>query len=130
MKEETISRIAVIILAIVLGAFGIYHFIHPSDMLLFVPNFLPGTREAWRFGVYIVGAVIILLAIALLMHKYVKIAGYCLAILLFVFVLLIHIPNYSSAGDTASKTTALIDILQDLALAAFAMYIASNSKKI
>lgn len=130
MKEETISRISVIILSIVLGAFGIYHFVHPSNMLIFVPNFLPGTRDTWIFGVYIIGGVIILAALALLAHKYVRIAGYCLALLLFAFVLIIHLPNYLNAGDADSKTTAFIDILQDLAISAFAMYIASNAKKI
>jgi len=40
------------------------------------------------------------------------------------------LPNYLNAGNIDSKTTALIDILQDSAIAAFAMYIASNAKKI
>ena len=89
MKEQLISRIAVIILAIVLIVFGIYHFIQPRIMMNFVPNFLPGGIK-W---VYVVGIAFILTGIAFILHKWVKIAGYLLALLLICFVLLIHLPN-------------------------------------
>ena len=90
MKEQLISRIAVVILAIVLIAFGFYHFIYPRDFVNFVPNYLPGGIK-W---VYVVGVVFILAGIAFILHKWVKLAGYLLALLLFCFVLLIHLPQY------------------------------------
>ncbi len=126
MKEQTLSRIAVIILAIVLIAFGIYHFLHPDNMIGYVPNFLPGGK-IW---VYLVGAAFIIVAIALILHKRVKIASYILAIILFSFVLLIHLPNYVNAGDIDLKQQHLISILKDSAIAAFALYLAANAQKI
>ncbi|MBL7763659.1 MAG: hypothetical protein JNL23_09580 [Chitinophagaceae bacterium] len=126
MKEQTLSRIAVIILAIVMIVFGFYHFMHPRDMLVFVPGFLPG-GIAW---VYVVGIAFILAGIALILHKWVKIAGYVLAALLFSFVLLVHLPNYMNSGDLEMQRVSLISILKDSAIAAFAMYVAANAQKI
>ena len=126
MKEQLVSRIAVIILAIVMIVFGFYHFMHPKDMLAFVPNFLPG-GIMW---VYVVGAAFILAGIAFILHKWVKIAGYLLALLLFCFVLMVHLPNYMNSGDLEMQRQALVNILKDSAIAAFALYIASNAQKI
>ncbi|CAN5211214.1 hypothetical protein BH11BAC6_BH11BAC6_10400 [soil metagenome] len=124
MKEETISRIAVVILAIVLAAFGIFHFVHPKNMLVFVPDSLPG-GIIW---VYVVGAAFILVALALILHKQVKLASYLLAFMLIIFVLTIHLPNFLQSGDVDMKQQSLVSLLKDSALAAFALYIASNSK--
>ncbi|MBG9375783.1 DoxX family protein [Panacibacter sp. DH6] len=126
MKEETISRIAVVILAIVLAIFGVYHFIYPKNMLVYVPEFLPG-GIIW---VYFVGVAFILVALALFLHKQVKLAGYLLAVLLFLFVLTIHLPNFLNSGDLEMKQISLVNVLKDSAIAAFAMYIASNARKI
>ena len=126
MKEQIVSRIAVVILAVVMMVFGFYHFMHPKDMLSFVPNFLPG-GIIW---VYVVGVAFILAGIALILHKWVKIAGYVLAFLLFSFVLIVHLPNYMNSGDVEMQRQALVNILKDSAIAAFALYIASNAQKI
>ena len=126
MKEQVISRAAVIILAIVMAVFGIYHFNHAREMIVFVPDFLPG-GITW---VYVIGVAFILVAVALLFHKGVKIAGYTLAILLFLFVLLIHLPNWRNAGDAEMRTMAFMNLLKDSAIAAFAMYVAANAQKI
>jgi putative oxidoreductase len=126
MKEQIVSRIAVIILAIVLIVIGIYHFLHPRDMLNFVPNFLPGGIK-W---VYVVGIAFILAGIAFIIHKWVKLAGYLLAFMLIVFVFVIHLPNYFNAGNMDDQKLSLLNMLKDSAIAAFAMYIASNAQKI
>jgi uncharacterized membrane protein len=126
MNEQTLSRIAVIILAIVLIVFGIYHFMQPRIMMNFVPNFLPG-GILW---VYVVGVAFILAGIAFILHKWVKIAGYLLALLLICFVLFIHLPNYLHSGDINEQRMSFMNLLKDSAIAAFAMYIASNAQKI
>lgn len=126
MKEETISRIAVVILAIVLAIFGVYHLSNPGNLITFIPDFLPG-GNIW---IYITGIALILAAIAFILHKQVRLAGYLLALLLVVITISFHIPNYLNAGDPDLKTASFIDILQNLSMAAFAMYIASNAKKI
>lgn len=124
MTHHTVSRVSVIILGIVMMAFGLYHFFKPQTLLVYVPEFLPG-GILW---VYVVGLAFILAAIAFIAHKRVQLAGYLLALLLIVFVLSIHFPNYLHAGDSDMKQMAFVNLLKDTALAAFAMYIASNAR--
>jgi uncharacterized membrane protein len=103
--------------------FGIYHFLHPRNLLVFVPSNIPG-GIIW---VYIVGVAFILAALAFVSNKWVKLAGYLLAGLLIVFVITIHLPNYLEAGDSGMRQGALINILKDTALAAFALHIAGSA---
>lgn len=124
MNQHIISRVAIWLLAIVMLYFGIYHFRHPENMLVYVPNYLPG-GENW---VYFVGAAFILAAVAFIVNRFVALAGYLLAALLFIFVLLVHWPNYREAGDEEMRQMALVNLLKDMALAGFALYIASNAK--
>lgn len=43
MKQyHIISRIAIYLLTIVLFVFGVFHFLYPHDLLVFVPAFMPG----------------------------------------------------------------------------------------
>src|SRR4051794_30634826 len=113
MKQyHVISRIAIYLLSVVLFAFGVFHFLHPHDLLVYVPNFMPG-GIIW---VYFVGAAFILVALSFLTNNMVKVAGYVLAILLIIFILSVHIPNYLNAGDKEMKQMALINMLKDTAI--------------
>jgi len=124
MIHNVTSRIAIYLLAAALIIFGIYHFVQPQNMLVYVPSFIPG-GIIW---VYVVGAAFILAAVAFVTHKQAKLAGYLLALLLFIFVLTIHLPNYFNSGDKDMQQMALVSVLKDTALAAFALYIASHAK--
>jgi len=124
MKEALVSRIAIIILGIVLATFGIYHFLRPDNMLVYVPAFLPG-GILW---VYVVGVAFILAAIAFITHRMIKVTGYLLALLLLIFVLTVHLPNYLHSGDMELKQGAFVNLLKDTAIAAFALYIASTTR--
>ncbi len=126
MTHSIVSRVAVIILAIVMIVFGLYHFVAPQSLLVYVPEFLPG-GIIW---VYFAGAAFILAAIAFITHKQAKLAGYLLALLLIIFVLTIHLPNYLHSGDIGMKQMAFVSMLKDTALAAFSLYIGSNAKSL
>ncbi len=123
MTQRIISRIAIYLLSVVMIVFGIYHFQHPRSLVVFVPSNIPG-GITW---VYIVGASFILAALAFITNKFVKLAGYALALLLIIFVLTIHLPNYNTAGDPEMRQEALISLLKDTALAAFALHIAGSA---
>lgn len=124
MIQHTMSRVAIWLLAIVMIIFGIYHFRSPENLLTYVPNYLPG-GIMW---VYIVGSAFILAGLAFIFNRFVAVAGYLLAILLISFVLLIHWPQYRNAGDAEMRQMAFVNLLKDLALAGFAMFIAATSK--
>jgi uncharacterized membrane protein len=124
MKHHLVSRIAIWVLAIVMIIFGIHHFRHPSNMLIYVPPYLPG-GIIW---VYVVGVAFILAGLAFIVNRFVSIAGYLLALLLITFVLLVHWPNHRNAGDPEMRQLAFVNMLKDTALAAFALYVAVNAK--
>lgn len=124
MIQHTMSKIAIWLLAVVMIIFGIYHFKSPENLLTYVPNYLPG-GIMW---VYIVGGAFILGGLAFIFNRFVAVAGYLLAILLISFVLLIHWPQYRNAGDAEMRQMAFVNLLKDLALAGFAMFIAATSK--
>ena len=124
MNEPILSRIAIIILALVMAVFGVYHFIAPQNLLAYVPSFLPDAGNLW---VYLPGAAFIFTAIALITRKAVKVACYILTILLLIFVITIHVPNYLNAGDADVRTAEFMNMLKDTAIAAFAMHVAANT---
>ena len=118
-----ISRIAIYLLAAVLLAFGIFHFMYPRDLLVYVPEFLVGGIK-WA---YVVGGAFILVALSFATNQYVKFSSYLLVVLLIFFILTIHVPNYMNAGDKEMKQMALINILKDTAIAGFALHIAAGA---
>lgn len=122
-KFHLVSHFSIYLLAAVFFSFGIFHFIYPRDLLLYVPQFLPG--GIW--WVYFVGASFILGGFAFLTNNLVKVAGYLLAVLLVVFILTIHVPNFLHAGDKDMRQLALVSVLKDTAIACFALYIAAGA---
>ena len=124
MNQHILSRIAIFLLAIVLIVFGIEHFVHPRNMLIYVPTWIPGGLT-W---VYIVGAACIIVAVSFILNQLVKVTAYLLALLLFSFVFCVHLPNYLNTADPEYRQLAFLNVLKDTALAAFALYIASNAR--
>ena len=124
MNQHILSRFAIFLLAIVLIVFGIEHFVHPRNMLIYVPTWIPGGLT-W---VYIVGAACIIVAVSFILNQLVKVTAYLLALLLFSFVFCVHLPNYLNTADPEYRQLAFLNILKDTALAAFALYIASNAR--
>jgi len=78
MDNATISRIGTIFYALVIAFFGINHFMYGTGMQKMVPAFLPG-GVAW---VYITGACLLLAAIAFLINRQVRLAGFLLCLFL------------------------------------------------
>src|SRR4026207_438949 len=124
MTQRIISRIAIYLLSIVMIIFGIYHFQQPRSLLVFVPQNIPG-GITW---VYVVGVAFILAALAFITNRFVALAGYLLAALLFIFIITIHWPNFRDASSVENSQQTLSNMLKDLAIAAFALYIASNAR--
>lgn len=124
MKQyHIVSRIAIYLLAAVMIVYGAIHLLKPHDLVVYIPDYIPG-GVLW---VHVVGGAFILGGISFILNKWVKMAGYLLAILLFVFVIVIHLPNYLNAGNTETQAMALINILNDTAIAGFALHLAAGA---
>ena len=118
-----ISRVAIYLLSIVLIIFGIFHFLYPRDLLVYVPQFLVG-GITWA---YIVGGAFILVGLSFMTNQFVKFTSYLLAVLLIIFILTIHLPNLLNAGDKDMRRFALINLLKDTAIVGFALHIAASA---
>jgi len=122
-KYHIFSRISIYILAAVLICIGVYHLTRPDDLLVYVPYFLPGGIK-WA---YLVGTCFILVGISFITNYYVKIASYLLSFFLFFFVITVHVPNFFNAAMADMRTFALINILNNTAIGAFALHIAAGA---
>lgn len=120
-----VSRLAIYLLSVILISFGLFHYKYPYDLLVYVPDFLPG-GITWA---YVVGTAFILAGISFITNNFVKVAGYLLAAMLIFFVLTIHLPNSINAGAPEMRQMALINLLKDTAIAAFALHIAAGAYK-
>ncbi|PWT77251.1 MAG: DoxX family protein [Bacteroidetes bacterium] len=123
MNYTNISRIGVILYALVIGFFGINHFLNASGMAPFVPSFFYGGE----FWVYLTGAALIAAAIAFLIGKQVRLAGLLLALFLIIIVVTIHLPAVIHAPDEAAARVPLTNLIKDTGLAAAALIIAGRS---
>ena len=118
-----ISRIAIYTLSVVLIIFGIFHFLYPRDLMVYVPLSLVG-GISWA---YIVGSAFIIVGLSFLTNQFVKFTSYLLVIMLIIFILTIHVPNFMNSGDKEMRQLALISILKDTAIVGFALHIAAGA---
>src|SRR5580692_12727186 len=88
MNNTSIFRTGTILYALVIGFFGVNHFLHGTGFQNTVPSFIPGGI----FWVYLTGAALIAAAISFLTGKYTKAAGLFLADILIIVVLTVHLP--------------------------------------
>jgi putative oxidoreductase len=122
-KYHIVSRVAIYLLALVLIGLGIYHFLYPRDVLVYLPPNLLG--NIWL--PYVVGAAFTLVGISFFTNQYVKFTGYFLAVMLFLFIVGIHLPNYMNAGDVEMSHLALMNMLKDTAIMGFSLHIAAGA---
>jgi len=118
-----ISRIAIYMLSVVLIIFGIFHFLYPRDLMVYVPLSLVG-GISWA---YIVGSAFIIVGLSFLTNQFVKFTSYLLVVMLIIFILTIHVPNFMNSGDKEMRQLALISILKDTAIVGFALHIAAGA---
>lgn len=122
MNNLTISRIGTVFYALVIGFFGINHFMNGTGMQKMVPTFLPG-GVVW---VYITGACLVAAAIAFLINKQTRLAGFLLCLFLLLIVLTVHLPAVLHAPDMAARRFPLTNLIKDTGLAAAALLVAAR----
>ncbi|HEV2478909.1 MAG TPA: hypothetical protein VGS79_04570 [Puia sp.] len=125
MDNATISKIGTVFYALVVGFFGINHFLNGTGMQKMVPTFLPGGV----FWVYITGACLVAAAIAFLINKQVRLAGFLLCLFLLLIVLTVHLPAVLSAPDMGARRFPLTNMIKDTGLAAAALLVAARAPK-
>lgn len=122
MKQFFPTRLAEIIYALAIAAFGVLHIksAHDEKAMAAVPSFLPGGGTFW---LYFTAAAFIAAAVAIIINKQKALAAYLLAAMLLIFILAIHLKPF------LENPYNVIQPLKDMALAMAAIIIGNNSKK-
>ncbi len=125
MKNLISTRLAIIVFAVIIAFFGANTILNANHMAANVPNFLPASK--WM--VYLSGAGFLLAAMAFIIDRYAKIAGYLLALQLLIIVISVDVPGIVHAATTPIKMLFITNMLKDAALAMAAVLIADISRE-
>lgn len=97
---------------------GLMHLAYAKGMAAAVPAFIPG-GVLW---IYITGLGLIAAGGSFIINMYTKWAGICLAGMLLIFILTIHIPGLASKIPMTVRWST-VNLFKDFALAAGALFI-------
>ena len=85
MNNSNIIKVGTVLYGLVIGCFGVLHFMNASGFATSVPAFFHGGE----FWVYLTGAALLAAAIAIITGKQTRLAGLLLAAFLIIIVLTI-----------------------------------------
>lgn len=113
-KITTIGRI---LFAIPFAVFGINHFLMLDYYVGMLTSFVP----LGAYTIILTGIMLLAASISIITKKFVKLSTIMLAILLFIFIITIHIPHLFTDAD---RTVTLIALLKDISLMGGSLMIA------
>ena len=113
-KITTLGRI---LFAIPFALFGINHFLMTDYYIGMLTSFIP----LGAYTIILTGIMLIAASISIIFEKFVKLSTIMLAILLFIFIITIHIPHLFHNTD---KTVTIIALLKDISLMGGSLMIA------
>jgi putative oxidoreductase len=120
--DKVLGLIGRVLYALPFAFFGLGHLMNADQMAGMVPPYIPG-GVIW---IYVTGAAMILAAIAIVTSIQARLACFGLVLMLFVFILTIHLPGMM---NPAMKMMAMMGLFKDTGLIGGALVIASISKK-
>ncbi|MBO9153151.1 DoxX family protein [Chitinophaga sp. GCM10012297] len=120
MKIKVPTFAAVVLFALVWLYFGINHLVN-ADTLASMASTVPGGT----FWIYFTGACMILAGISMIWGKWTRPACYLLALMLLIFIVVIHIPALNKGNVYAP-----FNILKDLGLLAASVVIGNVRHRI
>ncbi|MEO9144057.1 MAG: hypothetical protein ABI237_00740 [Ginsengibacter sp.] len=124
MKNSNYTVIAIIIFALIIAFFGANQLLNADKLVAAAPKFLP----APKVFIYLSGVGLIIGAVAFIIDRFAKPAGYLIAFLLLIIVLGVHIPGIIHAPLLKVKMLFLTNALKDTAIAMGAIVIGNLSK--
>jgi len=114
---KKLTDIGRILFAIPFALFGINHFLMMDYYLGMLTSFIP----LGAYTIILTGIMLIATSISIIMKKLIKLSTMGLAVLLFIFIVTIHIPHLFNETD---KTTIIIALLKDISLMGGSLMIA------
>lgn len=117
-----LTTIGRILFALPFGIMGLNHFFMVDFFTGMLTSFIPGAS----FTILLTGAALIAASISIIIKKYIKISCLLLALMLFIFIVSIHIPGlFKDAGNLQS----MVALLKDTGLMGGALMIAGIYRK-
>ena len=113
-RMTTIGRI---LFAFPFAIFGINHFLMTDYYVGLLTSFIP----LGAYTIILTGLMLIAASISIIMKKLVKVSTILLAVLLFIFIITIHIPHLINDND---KAISLIALFKDISLMGGSLMIA------
>ena len=126
MNTQSISRVGIVLYALVIGFFGVNHFLNGTGFQNTIPAFIP----YHIFWVYVTGVLLIAAAISFLTGKRTRMAGLFLFFYLIIVVLTIHLPAVIRSEGSPIVSIALTNLVKDTGLAGAALMIAGNGTRV
>jgi uncharacterized membrane protein len=114
---KKITALGRILFAIPFAIFGINHFLMTDYYLGLLTSFIP----LGAYTIILTGIMLIAASISIISKKFVKLSTILLAVLLFIFIVTIHIPHLFHDID---KTATIIALLKDISLMGGSLMIA------
>jgi len=122
-----LSTIGRILFALPFGIMGLNHFLMTSYYVGMMSTFIPGGG----YTIIITGLALIAACISIIAKRYIQLSCLLLALLLFLFILTIHIPGLFDTTEvtiltmhTKFSTLAFIELMKDASLMGGALMIA------
>jgi putative oxidoreductase len=114
---KSITTLGRILFAAPFAIFGINHFLMMDYYLGMLTSFIP----LGAYTIILTGIMLIVASISIISKKFVKFSTIMLAVLLFVFIVTIHIPHLFQETD---RTITIIALLKDISLMGGSLMIA------
>jgi uncharacterized membrane protein YphA (DoxX/SURF4 family) len=106
---KKLTSIGRILFAVPFALFGINHFLMLDYYFGMLTSFVP----LGAYTIILTGIMLIAASISIITKVLVKFSTLCLAVLLFIFIVTIHIPHLFTDAD---KTITIIALLKDISL--------------
>src|SRR5581483_11862994 len=104
---DKLTALACVFFAAPLAVFGAEHLTDAGDIVQLIPSWIPA-RPFWA---YFVGIALLAAALSLSLRRYLRLTGTLLAVMFFLFVLLMHVPGVVAAPrDRFTWAIALRDL--------------------
>ena len=106
---KKLTSVGRILFAVPFALFGINHFLMLDYYFGMLTSFVP----LGAYTIILTGIMLIAASISIITKVLVKFSTLCLAVLLFIFIVTIHIPHLFADAD---KTITIIALLKDISL--------------
>jgi uncharacterized membrane protein YphA (DoxX/SURF4 family) len=113
------APLAPLFLALFLAVCGIQHFVYRGFVDTLVPAWIPPTQRFWT---YLAGVALVAGGVGILIPKTSRLAASLSALMIFLWVLLLHIPRALMEANHANETAG---VFEALALSGVALLVAS-----